>query len=358
SNTAGAELFEFQFNEVRYNEVANAASTTAAPASATVSVAGWQVDAGRAGFKGDGATGALGNSGLVATGHALDQSGSMTISWWQRMNTATGTSLAYAFGGTGGNWRCFTGGVAGTGLWYRGSSIGDVTSNAINVQANPGVWEHVCLVVDDSAGTAEWYLNGVPDGPTLFTPGTHTGTNSEYHVGYHTSTVSIYTDHYDMDDYRHYTRALSPAEVLALFNGTENPAATNYGTACAGGSGTPTLTANGAPDGTAGNAGFAISLGGAQPLAISAIAFGYSAGTFPLLPLDLGTVLGPNFAGCMLETDALAVFAHLTDVTGAATQPIPITGGGGLNGTHLYGQWVTFDTTVGSLTAAIDINVE
>ncbi|MGK0350840.1 MAG: PKD repeat protein [Planctomycetota bacterium] len=355
-NSQGAELFEFQFNEVRHAEVDNASSTTAGPGSATVNIANWQVDAGRVGFKGDGATGALGNSGLVATGFPLDQNGSMTIAWWQRMTVSSGTALAYAFGGAGGNWRTFTGGVAANTLWYRGSSIGDVQA-AYDVQLNPGVWEHMCLVVDDVLGTADWYANGVLDTSTVFAPGTHTAVNTDYHVGYHTSTASIYTDHYDMDDYRHYNRALSALEVTAMAAGRENAAGTTYGSGCAGSAGTPEISATGIPDGQAGNPGFAVNLASGQPNALAFLVFGLNASNVAL-PFDVGLLLGPTFAGCLAETNLEVGVAVITDGAGSASSTFAIPGGGLFNGQHVYAQWLVFDTTVGAISNALDINIE
>jgi len=359
TNTQGADLFEFQFNEVRGDQAFNAASTTAAPASATVSSTTWQVDPGRLDFKGDGPTGALGNGGLVATGHALDQQGSMTICWWQRLNTPPGASLAYVFGGSGGSFRCFTGGVAGNTLWYRGSSIGDVQAS-YDVQANAGVWEHVALVVDDTAGTADWYFNGVFDTSTAFPAGTHTATNTDYHVGYHTSTASIYTSGYDLDDYRHYNNALTATEIAAIASGTEHAASTNYGSGCAGSAGTPSISGNEAPDvsGPIGTPTYSVNLSGAQPNAGAFLAFGFLAGSNPLLPFDLGAVLGAPYAGCEIHTDASSALFLLTDASGSASVPLPIPGNGQFTQLHIYCQYMVLDSTVGSVSDALDVNIK
>src|SRR5690606_9924250 len=103
----------------------------------------------------------------------------------------------YTFGGTGASTRCFTGGVAGTSLWYRDSGAGDINAS-YNVQANPGVWEHVCLTVDDATGVGTWYFNGVADTVSNFTPGTHNVNLTEFHWGYQTA-ASAYVRYYDTD---------------------------------------------------------------------------------------------------------------------------------------------------------------
>lgn len=118
-----------------------------------------------------------------------------------------------------------------------------------------------------------------------------------------------------------------------------------------------TLYNCGIPDGQTGNPNYAINLSSAQPNALAFLILGTNAANVAL-PLDVGIVLGANFAGCMAETDLAVGVVAIADAAGSASATVPIPGGGGLSGAHIYGQWLVFDTGVGSTSNALDINIE
>lgn len=358
SNTQSPELLEFKFNEVRGETIANTASTTFMPATATVNTAGWQGDPGRPAFMGNEAgagmlsnSNAASNTNLVNTGAPLTITGSMTLSWWDRQ-AGTPPSTSYPFGGTGSaGVRIFTGGVAGTSLLYRGATLTGLTSGDVlattNTQTHIGQWWHIALVIDDAAGTATWYFNGIPDPVVNYTPNTHVAAITEVHVGYHTSTSSSYTAYYDMDDVRLYARALSQAEIVAMM-AAESPTSSLFGDGCAGTIGVPTMSANSAP--TLGNAGYAVTLGSAEDGRLAALVCGFQPRTVG--PIDLSPFLG---TGCALQMDATAAFLSVT-AGNAASQSLPIPNLAAISGMHLYCQWLLLGTT-GAVSPAIDISV-
>lgn len=162
SNTLSPSILQYQFNEVRTDQAFNSASTTVFPTVGKANTATWQAAAGRAGYSGpEAGAGALGQA-VIATGAATKFSGDLTIMWWQKMNTAPGTTLGYFWGN--GTFRCFTGGVAGTSLWFRGTGLGDIKATT-NVQADNS-WHHCALVIDDTNGAAMWYIDGKLDSTT------------------------------------------------------------------------------------------------------------------------------------------------------------------------------------------------
>jgi PKD repeat protein len=361
NNTSGADILDYQFNEPRGTTVYNAASTTLAPLAATVNQAAWQADAGRTGWQanepGLGALAANATTGAgVDTG--LDTNfASVTVMWWQRMQTAPATTLAYNFGGQTTAMRCFTGGVAGTGLWYRGTAIGDIKTIG-SVQAAPGVWQHVALSIDDLTGTADWYIDGLLDSTTPFTPGTHVMSNTAFKVGYHTSLTSGMGRYYDVDDFRMYGRALSAAEIqIAILN--ETPSTSMFGAGCAGPSGAaPTVgSSGGAPQ--VGNSNYTINVSGMEPGRPAVLALGGLAVAGGALPADVSFLLG---AGCQLEI-AQDVAAILGNATGTASLPLAIPNNSLLSGSHLYGQVIVVGSGfslpfAGALSPAIDINIQ
>ncbi len=353
TNPGSPEIAQFQFNEVRGQAVANTASTSILPATAVVSTANWQGDPGRVRFKGNEAgagmlagTNGLQNTNLVNCQAPVTITGSMTIAWWQRPSAPV--SLAtYPWGGTGtAGVRIFTGGVAGTAILYRGSTVGDVLATT-NVQSNFGVWRHVALVIDDAAGTGTWYFDGVPEAPRTLAAA-HSAVITEMHIGYHTSTGAAFPAFADMDDFRLYSRALSVAEIIGMIQ-AENPTTGPFGAGCAGTAGVPQISANGAP--ALGNAGFAVQLAGAENARLAGLVFGMAPRAFGTF--DLGAILGP---GCALQVDWFNASFHVT-AGGMAAQAVPIPNNTALRGFHVYGQWLVAGS-VGAASAALDINIQ
>jgi hypothetical protein len=97
------------------------------------------------------------------------------------------------------------------------------------------------MVLDDATGTAQWYLNGVADGsPTTFTPNTFTFQAGEFVIGGYGTSTSLVTRYMEMDDFRLYSRALTPAELMTAM-ASENPSTSTFGDGCTGPSVVPQI---------------------------------------------------------------------------------------------------------------------
>ena len=352
SNKASADMLEYQFNEVRTNKVANTASTTALPGSGTASSATWQVDAGRKDYKGfDAGAGALGNKATVDTGWKPKVNGSMTISWWFKNKTLTGSTFGYVFGN--GTFRCFTGGAAGATWLFRGSSIGDISAKT-SAQINVGKWVHVALVVDGNAKNAYWYFDGVLDATVpLTTAFSYDGSavSSNFKVGTSGSSTAV-TGFADIDDFRIYGSARTQAQIKQDML-SENPTVSAFDAGCLGTLGTPEIEANGAP--TIGNGSFALSVTKTESGRPGVLVLGASAKKFASvvnLPLDLSGLLSSG-AGCNLHVDAVMLLPAVGN-GGALPFPLPIPAS--LAPSHVYAQWVGFGTK-GTVSAGCDINM-
>ncbi|MBK8975583.1 MAG: PKD domain-containing protein [Planctomycetes bacterium] len=369
NNTASAGILEFQFNEPRGVTVNNTASTTLAPATAVVgqgngtpAASPWQADPGRPLFQGNepgfGCLNADNTSpyeGVIDTGWPIDIVGSHTVMFWS--NLVNTLSTCYPFGsGSGGSARCYwTSSVVGFQLRDWGTLTG--SANYVTSGTNPSTvtgWNHWAVVIDDTAGTAQWYLNGVADGsPTLFTPGTFTFTGGNFKIGsYSTLTTSGYTRYAQMDDFRLYGSALTPAEIMTAM-GSEHPTTGTFGDGCSGPVTTPTIGASGGAP-AIGNAAFTIELRGMEagvPQALNIAAFVVGGG---LLPFDLGSVL-PTFTGCFAELfpDVSVGLAG----TASASVPVAIPAIPALAGAHAYAQAIVLGS-VGAVSPALDINIQ
>ncbi|MCA8951243.1 MAG: hypothetical protein KDE27_17180 [Planctomycetes bacterium] len=373
NNANSADLLHYTFNEPpRPGEmrVFNAASSDIAPRFATMTNDNWQGDAARPLFQGnETGFGCLGEAGVVSM-NALDtgwplQVTNMTVSWWHRVGTAgagTSNAFAYVFGGPGSSQRCYTDGTTiGPGVFrYDGTGIGAVTSLTDVKTSYANVWTHMALVVDDDTGTATWYVNGVPDGGTTFTPGSHSVARSEFWVGYHSGTQN-YSLFYSMDDFRMYSRALTPTEITALAAGTEPAVGAPYGVGCPGASSiVPTVGASGGPP-TIGNTSFAIQLADAEPGTLAGLVFGlYSnrqTAAGGALPLDLQTFNVGFASGCGLEIGGILTTVFRFQAGGTANVGFAIPNSGTFTGLHFYSQWGVLGS-VYCVSDALDIAIK
>lgn len=349
----GAQL---QFNEPFGTSVGNSAVHGFVPAQGTVSTTNWQGDPGRAEFRGNepgvgmlARTAAIGCN-LCSIAWPMPLSGSMTMMWWQRLQAPASTSqAAYLFGTVGGvSERIFTGGMAGNSLVYRGSPIGDIAANG-DVQANLGAWQHVALVVDDAAGVARWYIDGVLDATRTFTPNTHTVIGSSIFVGSQNSTgATPFVMFGDLDDFRLYGVALSEVEVM-LARGGENASAGTYGSSCGAG----TIQASiGLPSVTMGGPTFALQLLASNPNQL----FVNLIGLLPRAtsPVSISSFFGP---GCLLQTQNSALTLGVTDAAGMVSLPLPVPRNPLLVGLHVYSQFLVWPLGTGTATHGLDINL-
>ena len=72
--------------------------------------------------------------------------GNVTIGWWIKQRVNPGTGLSYLWGGIG-SFRCFTNGVAGTGLWVRNWGGADIKFPSTTFQARARASNGVCVAL-------------------------------------------------------------------------------------------------------------------------------------------------------------------------------------------------------------------
>ena len=364
NNTRGAELVEYQFNEPSGERVANSASTTAAPshgtmttASGSAPVAVWQGDTGRNLWDGnDPGTGAFAAQSTspwarVETGWLIDIVGSHSISFWTRLPLGTTAGASYAFGGTSGSARCYH--LNNNGLSLRSWGNAPTIDAATPAETLTG-WNHWVCVIDDTAATGQWYLNGVADGtPTALTAPFAFQNGGQLVIGNYSSTSSAFSRYFDIDDFRVYGRALTTAEIAAI-GASENPAATTFGVACSGPSTAPTVSgAGGAP--AIGNANFAVEAGNLEPGVTQVLNIGLFTSS-PGLPYDLGTVLPATHTGCLAQVFPDAVGVALNG-TSSTLVPLPVPNSAVLAGNHVFCQVITLGS-VGAVSDVLDVNVQ
>jgi PKD repeat protein len=359
NNTQSPEILEYQFNEPRGTSTANTAATTAGPAHAVVSIPSWQGDPGRTFWQGNdpgyGAVAANNASPYttIDTNWAVDITGSHTISFWTRPQATIGTCYPFGMIG-GGSGRCYY--VSSlTGFSLRSWGPVPITDAGTSPNAVTG-WNHWAVVIDDAAGTAQWYLNGVADGnQTTFTPGTFSYTpGGRLLIGTYSTLTSAsnYLRYADLDDFRIYGRALTPAQLLQsmLF---ESPTTSTFAAGCSGPSSVPQLGASGGAPTIAGNAAFRLEAAGMQVGAPAAINLGLAQTSNPFLPYDLGFL--PGFAGCSVEVFPDVAALGIANVNGAASLGLAVPADPSLASFHFYGQLVVLGTQ-GAVSPALDIN--
>lgn len=171
------------------------------------------------------------SASYLSTGAALDvttpgfatctANNGCTIQFWLRPGTTTGTFL-YHWGdanwvGTNGAFRCFQNGAAGVGnLIVRGPLTQVATvGTPLTTAQNTNGWIHFAVVIDNTAGSITWYVNGAVNntGASTPLPATATkGTNLSI-FGYEGSAAAGHSDRYD--DFRVYDWARSAADIAA-----------------------------------------------------------------------------------------------------------------------------------------------
>jgi ELWxxDGT repeat protein len=164
--------------------------------------------------------GLLGSGGLSSTdrlntGWATSLSGSWTISLYLR-NIPSSATLFYFFGdSTASTFRCFTNGVAGANnLMLRGTGITDVLVS--NAAVTAATVTH--FVYDATVPEIRAYLNGVLVNTVAQSPITISGAGP-FLVGGYSASTGIPSGGV-LDEFRLYSRALAPAEVLSTWNAT------------------------------------------------------------------------------------------------------------------------------------------
>jgi hypothetical protein len=344
------DILYYKFNEGSGTTAINYGSAGAAPGSGTI-VSTLPANY-AAGFSGGALAGSASTSlnSYVDSGWTGGFSGDFTVAWFMKETGTPGTSLSYQFSNIG-SFRCFTNGVAGTGLWVRAWGTGVTPADLqLNVDVQTlarGQWLHVALVVDSTAATATWYVNGTAQTPIAITGTPGVSSANAFRVGGHTSLVNFY----DMDEFRFQNRAASATEILA-WSLAPSAADAAFGAGCSGrltsGGGAPTL----------GNAAYTQD-GSGPANAPGALTIGFSStsyGGLPL-PLDLGSIF-PGLGGCMLYGSADVAVPMGTTPNGTFSVPLGIPANQALIGVTLYNQGIVLAGPAGlSTTNALAVSV-
>lgn len=139
--------------------------------------------------------------------------GSWTIAW-RSEGISTNSTLYYIFGDLGTNsFRCFTNGVAGSTNWIiRGGGLTDTYINGGALMTST----HCAFVYDATLNQVRGYLNGVLVTTVAQTAPNITGTGPFKVMGY-SSNVGAPAGGM-LDEFRVYSRALTPSEIAQLNN--------------------------------------------------------------------------------------------------------------------------------------------
>lgn len=161
------------------------------------------------------------SSYLIMANSGLAGSGSRSISFWAK-TTSSNLTAAFCYGGAPSSFAIQ--------FWYGCSGIGFDNSAGAYIKSNPNVangsWHHYVAVynatVSTQMGSIDFYMDGnlLPTlgctiGTTLST--INTTTTFPINIGKVSDNNIRYFDG-DLDDFFFYNRALTPTEVLALFN--------------------------------------------------------------------------------------------------------------------------------------------
>ncbi len=206
------ELMYFRFDEAGQLVTANKANPgTRVTLNATI---GGTATMGSAGQFGSALVGSgSGSSSMLNTGWSTNLGmNSWTLSVWIN-NMPLSTTLNYIFGdASAGSFRCFSGGVAGSGnIWLRGPFV-DIKING--VAPGPTVVHFVC---DRSTNQIHTYKNGVfVASTTVSSTFNLTGSGGQFKVGgYATNPMLAGTR---LDEFRLYNRVLTAQEIAATWN--------------------------------------------------------------------------------------------------------------------------------------------
>ncbi|MEZ4794479.1 MAG: HYR domain-containing protein [Flavobacteriaceae bacterium] len=206
-----ANLLDYNFEETGTTVTNNATSPPAGTENATLE-----------GIITQGSPGIVGNGSLIgvdsfsSTSYLNTQwntnlTGSWTISF-KTANIQPSSFLFYAFGdNTAGSFRCFTNGVAGPNNWLlRGDSM-----NSVLVPGGATVDPHtITFVYSETEGNIKAYLDGVLVNTVAQPPLTFVGT-SPFKVGGYGVSRGLQTNAL-LDEFKIFSRELSPSEVIAL----------------------------------------------------------------------------------------------------------------------------------------------
>ncbi|MCA8975075.1 MAG: hypothetical protein KDC98_10155 [Planctomycetes bacterium] len=277
--------------------------------------------------------------------------GDLTMAWFMREASplgSAGTTIDYLAGAPNGGFRLFTNGVAGRGLYQRvilaggGNGINATITNDfylpattydVQTAAQAG-WVHIAMVVDSTAQTADWYVNGTSVLQLTGVPGALISAAGPFMIGAYSTTAG--GSAYEMDEFVMSLRAYSATEVLQL-SLAQMAGDGDYTSGSTTQCGTLGLASTGGRP-SLGNASYALEVTPTAP-SLFAIQFGFTrclyAGTFQL-PFD-GGLLHPLGTGCTVLADG-AVTVSGVATTGPASFPFPIPAAAGFSSVQFYTQ--------------------
>ncbi len=286
-------------------------------------------------------TGANSGTDYVNTGWTPSLTGSWSISFWTS-NIQPSATLWYIFGESGTSFRCFTNGVAGPNNWIlRGTGITDVLiNNAATTTSNM-----VTYVYDQTAGNIVGYKDGVATVTVAQTGSITLNGTTPFKVGAYSSSTGL-SPLGLMGDFRIYTSALTPAQVLALYNATNpvTPTLSVLGTntICAGNS--AVLTGSGAVTYTWSTGSNSVSIT-ASPSVTTTYTLNGANTSCTATPVTFTVNVNA------LPTVAAATTMSTTCVNGATVGLIGTPPGGVFTGTNVAGTVFTPGTVAGTYTA-------
>lgn len=285
-------------------------------------------------------TGLTSSSDYVNTGWTPNLTGSWSISFWSS-NIQPSSTLWYIFGdANSGSFRCFTNGVAGPNNWILRGALTDVLiTGAATTTSNM-----VTFVYDQTAGNITGFINGAPTVTVAQTAAPINGAGPFKVGGYATNTglspLGL------MGDFRIYSSALTPAQVLALYNATNpvTPTLSVLGTntICAGNS--AVLTGSGAVTYTwsTGSNSFSIT---ASPSVTTTYTLMGANTTCTATPVTVTVNVNP------LPTLSLTASMYTTCVNAGTIALTGSPSGGVYTGTNVAGGVFTPGTNAGTYTA-------
>jgi Concanavalin A-like lectin/glucanases superfamily len=152
----------------------------------------------------------------INAGHAASLNDLATFTWsaWVYPNS-WGSSVSYILAKIS---------AGGSGKFLRvdnGSLLCEVTSSTTTAVAGGTLslnqWQHVAMTFDSGTGVVTSYKNGIAIGSGTGTPNFHSDAPYDLAIGNNPNNTTRYFDG-TIDDVRVYNRALSPADVLTLYN--------------------------------------------------------------------------------------------------------------------------------------------
>ncbi|MBL7895926.1 MAG: T9SS type A sorting domain-containing protein [Bacteroidia bacterium] len=285
-------------------------------------------------------TGLSSTNDYVNTGWTPNLTGSWSISFWSS-NIQPSTTLYYIFGDVNSSsFRCFTNGVAGANNWILRGGFTDVLITGAATTAS----NMVTFVYDQTAGNITGYVNGAPTVTVAQTAAPLNGTGP-FKVGGYSSSTGL-SPLGLMGDFRIYSSALTPAQVLALYNAT-NPV-------------TPTLSVLGTNTICAGNSAV-LTGSGAVTYTWSTGSNSFSINTTPSVTTTY-TLMGANTTCSAtpvtftvnvnaLPTVSLTASMYTTCVNAGTISLTGSPAGGVYTGTNVAGNVFTPGTNAGTYTA-------